>query len=253
MVSRNGDLLSFVLGLTSGIIALISLILTCSGVGFRSWYIGTNANNTDVIVEANLFYACFASNVSQGTSSTKLSCSSYNSYICSTTSYINRVLNVTAYLSGCTNPTNGSSTYLTHVGPIYQILIDDYYRLRNAASFSIITILSIFFSTIFTFLTSIILLNIYFVYLAPILACIGVSFGICCLVFSGSVLNYTGAGFALFVVGVLLEVIVITLSSIVAGRLNQIDKVDENKDNEQMSRHRSTSPIYVRRAHKRRI
>ncbi|CAF0858556.1 unnamed protein product [Rotaria sordida] len=253
MVSRNGDLLSFVLGLTSGIIALISLILTCTGVALPSWYIGTTANNTDVISEANLFYACFASNVSQGSISKTLTCTSYNSYKCSTTSYKNTVLNVTAYISGCINPTNSSSTFLNEVGPIYQILIDDFYRLRNAAIFSIITILCILFSTIFAFLTAIILLNIYLVFLAPILACIGIIFGICCLAFAGSVLNYTGVAFALFVVGVLLEVIVTTLLSIVAGRLNQIEKIVENKDNKQIFTHRSGAPIYFQHVYKRRI
>ncbi|CAF3191314.1 unnamed protein product [Rotaria sp. Silwood2] len=259
MVSRNGDLLSFIISLTSCIIALISLILICIGVGLPSWYIGKNANYTDIISEANLFYSCFSQNVNQGTISTTttttttLNCTSYNSYRCSTTSYINNVLNVTGYISGCTNPTNGSSTYLTDVGPIYQILIDDFYRLRHAAIFSIITILSIFFSAIFSFLIGTIKLNIYLVFLGPILACIGVIFGICCLVFAGSVLYYTGVGFALFSVGVLLEVIVLTLSSIVAGRLNQIEKKIENKHDEQISTHRSSSPIYVRRIYKRRI
>ncbi|CAF1022745.1 unnamed protein product [Rotaria sp. Silwood1] len=250
MVSRNDDLLSFVLGLISGVIALISLILTCTGVGLPSWYISTNANNTNIIGEANLFYSCFASNVSQGTSSAALTCTSYSFYTCSTTSYTNTVLNSTAYVSGCTNPTNGSSTYLTDNGPLYQILIDDFYHLRNAAIFSIITILCIFFSTISVFLTSILLLNIYLLFLAPILACLSVIFGICCLGFAGSALNYTGAGFALFTVGVLFEVIVTTLSSIVAGRLNQIEKLNNN---EQSSTHPNGSPIYLRKVYKRRM
>ena len=68
------------------------------------------------------------------------------------------------------------------------------------------------FSTIFSFLTAFIVLNSYFLLISPILACLGVTFGICCLVAAGSVLKYTGAGFALFVVGILIELIVIISS-----------------------------------------
>jgi len=254
MVTRNRDRISFALGLTSGIIAFISLLFTSIGDGIPSWYQGQNANNTAVIAQANLFYSCFVSNVTSGLISTSLTCTSYNSYICSTKSYQNVVLNQTAYLSGCTNPTSGSSSYLNFDAPIYQILLNDFYNLRSAAALSIISILFIFSSTIFSFIIAFIKLNIYFVFIGPILASIGVIFGVCCLVVAGSVFNYKGAGFALFVVGVLLELIVTMLLLIIAGRLNQMKNNIENPEEESIyARPISKPPIIIRRIHKQRI
>lgn len=253
MVTRNHDSISFALGLTSGIISLICLILTSVGVAIPSWYQGTNANNTLIIAQANLFYSCFSPNVTLNSISSSLTCTSYTSYSCSTTSYTNTVLNITVYLSGCINPTNGSSLYITYDEPIYQILLDDFYRLRSAAICSIISILFILFTTIFAFLIGFILLNIYLVFLGSILSIISIIFGICCLVIAGSVFNYTGAGFALFVVGILLESIVTLLLSIIAGRLNQMGKNIENTEDEPMYAHPVKSPIIIRRIHKRRI
>lgn len=251
MFSRNRDLLSFSIGLASGIISFISLLFTCVGVGLPSWYRGTNANNTDVIVQANLFSACYAPTVNQGIISSTMTCTSYSSFSCSTTSYQNSVLNVTAYISGCTNPTRGSSLYISYPGPIYQILIDDYYRLRSSAALSIVSILFILFSTVSAFITAIIVMNIYLVFLTPIFAFLSVLFGVCCLVTAGSVFNYTGAGFALFVVGILLELIVTTLMSIIAARLNQMGNTDENKEHEQLYTNRIDSPVFVRRVYRR--
>jgi hypothetical protein len=147
----------------------------------------------------------------------------------------------------------GVTDYSSYDGPIYQILLDDFYRLRSGAILSIISILFIFFLIIIAFLTAFIVLNIYLVFLAPILACLGVIFGICCLVTTSPVFNCTGAGFVLFVVGILLELIVITLLSIVAGRLNEIGKQIENKENEPMYVQYGKSPTIVRRIRKRRI
>jgi len=248
MLSRNRDSIIFGFGLASGIIGIISLLLTSVGVGIPSWYQGKDANNSVIISQSNLFYSCFAPNISSG-----LICTSYNSYLCSTTSYQNTVLNVTAYISGCTNPINGSSSYLYSDGPIYQILLDDFYRLRCAAALSIISIVFIFFSTIFSFLNAFIVLNSYFILISPILACIGVTFGICCLVTAGSVFTYTGAGFALFVVGVIIELIVIILLSIIAGRLNGMERIMKNREDQQMYTHPVKSPIIIRRIHKQRI
>jgi hypothetical protein len=159
------------------------------------------------------------------------------------------IINITAYISGCTNPINGSSSYLYSNGPIYQILLDDFYRLRCAAALSIISIVFIFFPTIFAFLTAFIVLNSYFLLISPILACIGVVFDVCCLVTAGLVFTYTGAGFALFVVGILIELIVIILLSIIAGRLNGM----ENREDQQMYAHSVKSPTIIQRIHKRRI
>lgn len=253
MVTRNRDSIIFGLSLTSAIVGIISLILTSVGDGIPSWYQGSNANNTLNIAQANLFYSCFAPNVTSGSVSSSLTCTSYNSFSCSTTSYTNNVLNITAYISGCINPTNGSSLYSTSDGPIYQILLDDFYRLRSAAILSIISILFIFFTIIFSFLTAFILLNIYLVFIGPMLACISVIFGICCLVVAGSVLSYTGAGFALFVVGILIESIVILLLSIVAGRLHGMGKNIANTEDEPMYAHPVKSPIIIRRVLKRKI
>jgi hypothetical protein len=253
MVSRNHDSISFALSLTSGIIAVISLIFTCVGVGLPSWYVGTNANNTIIAAEANLFYSCFASNASQGTISTTFSCTAYSSYVCTTSSYQNTVLNVTASISGCINPTNGSSQYLNFNGPIYQVLIDDFYRIRSAAALSIISILFIFGSIIFSFLISILLLNIYFIFIGPILACLALIFGLCCLATAGAVFNNTGAGFALFFVGIILELIATVLLFIIAGRSLGMTKQGDNKEDEPIFSRRGNSPIIVRRVLKRRI
>jgi hypothetical protein len=242
MVSRNGDKIIFGLGLTCGIIGIISLLLTCIGDGIPSWFVGTNANNTVIIAEANLFYSCFAPNYTQNSNSGSLLCTSYSSFSCSTTSYQNIVLNTTGYLSGCTNPTSGSSLFSTYNGPIYQIFIDDYYYLRSAAALSIVSILFIFFTIIFSFLISFIILNIYLVFLGPILSFLSVIFGVCCLVVAGTVLTYTGAGFALFVVGILLQLIVTVLLSILAGRLNGVKQQAEHTDIEPIYTTRITPP-----------
>jgi hypothetical protein len=258
MVSRNSDSISFALGITGGIIAVISLLFTCIGIGLPSWYIGTNANDTITVAQANLFYSCYSPNASQGIVSSTLTCASYNSFSCSTTSYQNSVFNVTAYISGCTNPNSGAAVYSTFDAPIYQTSILSFYRLRAAAALSIISILFIFFSAIFAFLTGIILMNVYIVFIAPILASMAVIFGICGLVTAGSVLNYTGAGFALFVVGIILEVFVVTLLSIVAGRLNEMrmeknDQVGDADADAEFIQDPSNRAIIVRRVNTRRI
>lgn len=253
MVSRNSDSISFILCIIGGIIALISLLFTCIGVGLPAWYVGTNANNTIVVAQANLFYSCYAPNATSGVISSKFTCTSYSLYACSTTSYMNNVLNATAYLSGCTNPNSDSSIYSDFDAPIYQTSIDGFYRLRSAAILSIISILFIFFSAIFGFVTGIIILNIYLVFIAPILGTIGAIFGICCLVTAGSVINYTGVGFALFVVGIILESIFVILLSIVAGRLNEKGTRKDINEDETEFMQRSDPAIIVRRAQKRRI
>ena len=253
MVSRNGDSISFALGITGSIIGLISLLLCCIGVALPSWYIGNNANNTNIVATANLFYSCYAPNATQGNISSTLKCVSYSSYLCSTTSYQNSVFNLTAYIPGCTNPNSDASVYLNFDAPIYQTSIDNFYRLRSAAVLSIISILFILFSIIFGFLTACITMNIYLVLIAPILALIAVIFGICGLVTAGTVFNYTGAGLALFITGILLESIVIVLLSIVAGRLNTTQTKQSFEEKESMFTQRiDSTPIIVRRVHKRR-
>jgi hypothetical protein len=271
MVSRNRDKISFALCLTSGIIGALSLLLTCIGVGIPSWYIGTNANRSIIIAEANLFYSCFAPNFTQNQSVSSLTCTSYSSFSCSTSSYQSSVLNTTVYLSGCTNPTNGSSSFSTYTGPIYQIFIDDFNNLRSGAALSILSILFILFSTIFAFIAAFILMNIYLIFIGPILAFISVIFGISCLAVASSVLYYTGPGFILFLVGILLEFLVTTLLSIVAGRSNERVKQVENNDVEPIyitritpTHHSSrvsppyysghvSSPVIIRRVHKIRV
>jgi hypothetical protein len=86
-----------------------------------------NANNTITLPEANLFYSCYTSNGSQVTTSSKLTCISYNSFSCSTTSYQNSVLNVTGYISGCTNPNSDAAIYSGFDAPIYQTSINSFY------------------------------------------------------------------------------------------------------------------------------
>lgn len=221
MVSRNGDSVSFALGITGGILALIALILTCIGVALPSWYIGSNANNTLTLAQCGLFSSCYIPNVSQTTtSSSTFTCVSYSSYVCSTSSFRQNVLNVTGSLPGCINPNSDAAIYSNIDAPIYQTSIDDFYRLRAAAVLSIISILFIFFSIIFAFLSGVIILNIYLVFIAPILTILALIFGICGLIVAGSVFSYNGAGFALFAVGILFECVIIVLLSIVAGRLN---------------------------------
>jgi hypothetical protein len=78
------------------------------------------------------------------------------------------------------------------------------------------------------------------------------------LVTAGSVLNYTGAGFALFVVGIILEVFVVTLLSIVAGRLNEMrmeknDQVGDADADAEFIQDPSNRAIIVRRVNTRRI
>jgi hypothetical protein len=254
MVSRNGDSISLALGITGGIIALISLILCCTGIGLPTWYVDTNANNTVIVAEANLFYSCYAQNASQATTSSTFKCASYSSYICSTTSYQNSVLNVTTYLPGCTNPNSDSVVYLNFNGPIYQTTTNSFYNLRTAAILSIISILFTFASAIFGFVTGIITMNIYLALIGPIVACFAVIFGICCLVVAGGVFNITGSGSALFVAGLILELIVVPILSIMAGRLNNIQGRKYTEENEAILTQRSGStPIIVRRVHKRRV
>ncbi|CAF1329957.1 unnamed protein product [Rotaria sordida] len=243
MVSRNNNSISFALGLTGGILGFMSLVFTCIGVALPTWYIGTSADQTVIITKANLFSSCYAPYTSQGIISSTLNCGSYNSYSCSTTSYQNSVLNITSYSPGCTNPNSEASIYLDFDAPIYQFSMTNYYNLRSAVILSIISILFTLFSTIFGFLTGLILLNIYLVFIAPIFACIALIFGICTLVIAGSVLNYTGVGFILFVVGILLESISLVLLSIVAGRLNSVEAKNHTNDNEPMFIERDdTSP-----------
>ena len=252
MVSRNGDTISFTLGIVGGIIALIALLLTCAGVALPSWYVGTNANGSVILTQANLFSACYVANGTQATTSSKLTCVPYSSFSCSTTSYLNSQFNITTYIAGCTNPNNDSAIYYDSIAPIYQTTTDSFYRLRAAAALSIVSIVFIFFSVIFGFLTGVILLNIYLSYIAPVLATIAVMFGICGLVLAGSVFNYTGTGFAIFTVGILLETIAILLFAIIAGRLNMRGIRKDTAEDESMFVERSNGPMIVRRVPKRR-
>ncbi|CAF1091108.1 unnamed protein product [Rotaria sp. Silwood1] len=253
MVSRNHDSVSFALGLTGGIIGFISLVFTCIGVALPTWYTGTNANQTVIVAKANLFSSCYAPYTSQGTISSTLNCGSFNSYSCSTTSYQNSVLNITAYTPGCTNPNSEASIYLDFDAPIYQVSTTNFYSLRNAAILSIISILFTLFSTIFGFLTGIIVLNIYLVFIAPIFAFIAVMVGICALALAGSVFNYTGTGFALFVVGVLLETIALPLLSIVAGRLNRSKITNHTSEDEPMFMERDDSSSDIQHVYTSRV
>ena len=221
MVSRNGDTVTFALGIAGGILGLLAFILTCVGVALPSWYIASNANNTLTVGQCGLFTACYIPNVSSSTTTTStFTCVSYSSYVCSTSSYRTSAFNITATLSGCVNPNSDAASYSTFDAPIYQTVIDDFYRLRAGAVLSIISILFTFFSFIFTLLSGLIVLNIYLVFIAPILAILAIIFGICCLVVVGSVFTYSGAGFALFTVGIVLESMATILSAIIAGRLN---------------------------------
>ena len=233
MVSRNNDKVTFGLALTCAIIGLISVIFTCIGVALPSWYMASNANYTTNVAQANLFYSCFTQNVSQSTTTTTQQCTSYSLYSCSTTSYQNTALNVTVTVSGCTNPSNGSSSYLSYEGPIYQVYIDDFYRIRSAAVLSIISILFIFVATVFALLTALIMLNIYLIFLGPIFSILGVIFGVCCLFTVGSVFPSTGAGYALFIVGILLHCIFILLISLTTGRLINSTKKEVPKSEDQ--------------------
>ncbi|CAF2441650.1 unnamed protein product [Rotaria sp. Silwood2] len=253
MVSRNHDSVSFALGLTGSIIGFLSLVFTCIGVALPTWYIGTNANQTIIVAKANLFSSCYAPYTSQEVISSTLNCGSFNSYLCSTTSYQNSVLNITAYSPGCTNPNSDASIYSDFDAPIYQVSTKNFYSLRSAAILSIISILFTLFSTIFGFLTGIILLNIYLVFIAPIFASVAVIFGICALVIAGSVLNYTGVGFALFVVGILLESVALPLLSMVAGRLNSIEITKHTNEDEPMFIERDDSFPDIQREYTSRI
>jgi hypothetical protein len=252
MVSRNGDATSFALGIIGSLIAFIALLLSCVGVGLPTWYVGTTANGSVTLTQANLFSACYVSNGTQATTSSKLTCVPYSSFSCSTSSYLSSRFNVTTYISGCTNPNNDSAIYYDASAPIYQITIDSFYRLRAAAALSLTSIVFILFSLIFGFLTGVILLNVYLAFIAPALATMAVIFGICGLVLAGSSFNYTGAGFALFTVGILLETIVILLFAIIAGRLNMIGIRKDDAEDESMFVERSNAVMTVRRAPKRR-
>jgi len=248
MVTRNRNRLSNIVGVVSSLIGFISLIFCCVGVGLPSWYQGKNANQTILYAEANLFYSCFLPNATLDWLSNSYKCTSYNSFTCSTTSYLSSILNQTSYISGCINPTSGSSLYLTYDQPIYQILLDDYYRLRSSAILSIISILFIFFSIISSLSIGFVVLRAHVLYIAPIIALLSIIFGISCLVVAGSVLKYTGAGFALFVVGILLETIVVLLLSILSGYLNGSNQFDQRTLKQPVR-----SPIFIQRVRKRRI
>ena len=251
MFSRHHDLVTLVLCIIAAVIGLLALLFTCVGDGIPSWYMGYNVNNTINVAQANLFYACFAPVASDGSSS--MSCTSYSSYSCSTISYQRTILNSTSLLTGCLNPTNGSSSYLTFVGPIYQVLIDDYYRLRGAAALSIVAILFIFAAIVSSFIMAFIQMDIYLLFLGPIFALIAVIVGVCCLVLAGSVLNYTGAGFALYTVGILLEIFAMALLFLVAGRWLRSWRSSYQQDSERVFERRPKSPIIIRRIHTRRI
>lgn len=250
MVSRNGDSISFRLGITGGIIALIALILTCIGVGLPSWYIASNANHTLTLAQCGLFSSCYIANASQTTASSTFTCVAYSSYVCSTSSFRQTVLNVTGSISGCINPNSDAAIYSSIDAPIYQTSIEDFYRLRAAAVLAIISILFIFFAMIFAFLSGVIILNVYLVFIAPILTVLALIFGICGLAVAGSVFSYNGAGFALFTVGILLECIVICLLSIIAGRLNGMRMRSGMLDDEAFL-HSSDSYNNVRQIQKR--
>ena len=249
MLSRNRQKIVFGLGLSASIISLISLILTCIGVALPSWYRETNANKTIILAEANLFYSCFAPTMT----STTLTCTSYESYQCSTTSYQSTIFNVTSYLSGCINPTNGSSLYLSFDGPIYQIYLDDFYRIRTAAVLSILSTIFILITLIFGILITFIVLHNYLVILAPVVSSLSVILGLCCLITTASVFSYVGPGFALYSVGILLQIIVIPLLSISVGWLKRMKTEDDSNDVEPIHTQRGRSPIIVRRILKRKV
>lgn len=231
MVSRNHDKVTFGLALTCAILGLIAVLFTCIGVALPSWYMAYNSNYTINVAQANLFYSCFASNPSQSPSNQI--CTSFSSYACSTTSYQNTALNVSSTISGCINPANGSSSYLSYDGPIYQVYIEDFYRIRSAAVLSILSILFLFTTAVFALLTALLILNIYLILLGVIFSFIALIFGVCCIITAGSVFPSTGAGYALFCVGVLLQTIVVLLLSLTTGRLLDTTKKDLNKSDDQ--------------------
>lgn len=231
MVSRNNDKVTFGLALTCTILGAISVIFTCIGVGLPSWYMGYNSNYSINVAQANLFYSCFLPNVTQST--TNQTCTSFSSYSCSTTSYQSTSLNTTSTISGCINPSNGSSSYLLYDGPIYQVYIEDFYRIRSAAVLAILSILFIFTTAIFALLTALLMLNIYLIFLGPIFSLLGLIFGVCALLTIGSVYPSTGVGYALFIVGILLHAIVVLLLSITTGRLVESPRKESNKPEDQ--------------------
>ena len=248
MFSRHYDLVTLVLCIVAAVIGLIALLFTCVGDAIPSWYMGYDVNNAINVAQANLFYACFTPVVSSS-----MSCTSYSAYSCSTISYQKTILNSTSLLTGCLNPTNGSSSYLNFAGPIYQIPIDDYYRLRGAAALSIVAILFIFAAIVFSFIMAFIRMDIYLLFLGPIFALIAVIVGVCCLVLAGSVFNYTGAGFALYTVGILLETFVMALLFLVAGLWLRRWRSSYGQESERVFERRPQSPIIVRRIHTQRI
>ena len=249
MFSRNHEKILFVLGLCGSIISLISLIVTSIGVALPSWYRHSNSNQTILLAEANLFYTCFAPTIS----STTLICTSYDSYQCSTTSFEKSVWNITSLLPGCINPTNGSSLYSTFDGPIYQIFLDDYYRIRTAAVLSILSIIFIFVTGILGLFIALIVLHNYLVILAPISSSISIIFGLCCLITTASVFPYVGAGFALYSVGILLQILVLPLLSISVGWFYRTKTSDQIKNAEPFQMQRGESPIIIRRIRTRRV
>ena len=253
MVSRNGDTFSFAFGIIGGVLALLALVLTCIGLGLPSWYVANNLNGTLTLAQANLFSTCYVPNATQTTKTSEQTCVSFASFSCSTSSYFYSIFNASTYASGCTNPNRDSGTYYDFDGPIAQTPIDSFYRLRASAALSIVSILFIFCSAIFGLLTAIVLLNVYLVFIAPVLATFAVVFGVCCLVLAGSVFNYTGTGFALYVAGILLETIALLLLALVAGRLNAIGMKKSNEEEEEaMVPEHPNQRVLVRRMQKRR-
>ena len=254
MVSRNKNQFVFRLGLISAVIGAIGLILCCVGVGLPSWYLAFNANNTINVAQANLFYACFIQNFSQTTGTPSQVCTAYTLYSCSTSAYQNSALNVTVSLSGCTNPSNGSAAYAAYAGPISQVSIDDFYQIRSAAALSIVTILFLFVSGVFSLLVALLKLNLLLVFLPSIFGVIGVIFGVACLELTGSVFISNGTGYILYIVGVALYLPVILLMSIVAGRMCSPGSGEESNEDEDLFHRTDSAPVvHARRVIKRRI
>lgn len=253
MVKRNDDQWSFRLGLISCVIGAISLVLTCVGVALPSWYLGQSANNTINYAQANLFYSCFTQNFTQNSSTPTQVCTAYSLFTCSTGAYQKTVLNVTASVSGCLNPTNGSAAYASFDGPIYQVYLDDYYLLRSAAALSIVAILFLFVATLFSLLVGLLKLNIFLVILPSIFGVLGIIFGAVCLELSGSVFISDGIGYILYIIGILLHLVLIILMSIVAGRTCSARNKQDDSDEHLVGRDANGSAVHVRRVLKRRV
>ena len=138
-------------------------------------------------------------------------------------------------------------------GPVYQISGYKFYRLRSSAVFSVMSIVFTFAATLFGFLSTCSLLNIYLAFIAPILITFAVIFGVACLITAGSVFDYAGLGLALFLVGVIIELIVGILLSAIAGRWNgnTIKRYSQEEDTTMLTQRPDSSPTVVRRVLKK--